>query len=349
METSDPQKILIVRLSSIGDIILTTPVLRGLRRRFPQAHIDYVTKASFSGLLDGNPHLHRVWVVPDNAGLAELLSALRTVRPEGYDLLVDLHKNWRSIVLRLGAGSTSATSYRKHVIRRALYVHLKQRSLSLPSATQRYLTAVAPLGVVDDGEGPELFLKPSLLRDTERRLRGYGWEGEAAIGLVPGAGYYTKRWPIERYAELGRRLEKTFKRQLFVFGGPEDKEMGRFVAERVGSAALNLAARLSLMESAAALSRCELVVANDTGLMHVADALGKKLVAIFGSTTEGLGFFPHGHDVRTVQTDVACRPCSHLGKRRCPKKHFRCMLDVPVEQVERESEALCRQPLTVTL
>jgi heptosyltransferase-2 len=348
MQTSDPQKILVLRLSSIGDVVLTTPVLRALRLRFPLARIDFLVKSKYACLLEGNPHLDRVLTLPDASGTSALLHTLADLRRQRYDLLIDLHKNWRTTLLRLGVRAPDSRVYRKHVFRRALYVWLKKDSLALPSTVQRYFHAVLPLGVVDDGRGPELHLSVSARRRTKVWLRELGWNGEPAIGLVPGAGYLTKCWPSERYAELGRRLAKPG-RQVFIFGSKEDQEAASLICHRVGPRAVNLAGRLSLSESVAAIGFCELVIANDTGLMHVANALGKKLVAIFGSTTGGLGFLPHGRDVRVIEADVGCRPCSHLGRSRCPRGHFRCMNDITVERVQQAAEHLWSVTESVTV
>ena len=347
MKSADPQKILVLRLSSIGDVVLTTPVLRALRRRYPSARIDFLVKSGYAGLLHRNPHLDGVLTLPDSAGAADLVRMLGKLRQQRYDLLIDLHRNWRSIFLRRAGGARAARVYRKHVVRRAFYVAFKRESLGLPSAVDRYFRAVRPLGVVDDGRGPKLHLPDSLRRRTGERLRELGWTGKSAIGLVPGAGYATKRWPAERYGELGRRLAAEFGVPVLVFGGVEDREVATVICRRIGSAAVDLAGRLSLSESAAALDFCDLVIANDTGLMHVANALGKKLVAIFGSTTGGLGFYPRGEKVRAVEIRLACRPCSHLGRNRCPKGHFRCMQDIPVEEVLRQAEHLSGAKSTV--
>ncbi len=352
MRKADPRKILVLRLSSIGDIVLTTPVLRALRRRFPRARIDYLVKARYAQLLSENPHLDRVLCFPDTAGLPELWDTLRRLRRERYDLLVDLHKNWRTAMLRMGTGAAERLAYRKYALRRAFYVLSKKPSFGLPGAVDRYFEAVVGLGVEDDGRGLELHVGSSTQRLTEAKLHRLGWSGTRAIALVPGAGYFTKRWPAERYAQLADRLATRFGCQIFVLGDQEDRLPAALIAGRLdGDAVVDLSSHLSLAESAAALRCCDLVVANDTGLMHMAAALGKKLVAIFGSTTEGLGFFPRGEKVRVIQAELACRPCSHLGRKRCPKGHFRCMREISVDQVFSAAAQLlgATQPVTSSI
>lgn len=347
MPGGPPQKILIVRLSSIGDIVLTTPVVRALRRRFPSAEIHYLVKAAYAGLVSENPNLDAVITFPDHARIKDLRRLLVRLRANRYDLCIDLHRSWRTAILRrLLAGRW--LTYRKHVVRRALYVVTKNERLALPPAVERYFRAVAPLGLSDDGRGTELHLPATVVWQTTTLLRQAGWAPGPTVGLVPGAGYFTKRWPPERFAELAVRLHAAVGSQILVFGSEADRAAAETIVGAVGEGGLNLAGRLSLMESVAALDCCDLVVANDTGLMHAADALGKNLVAIFGSTTSGLGFFPHGCRAVVVEAEVPCRPCSHLGRGRCPKGHFRCMEAISVSQVERAALRLYRAEDVIT-
>ena len=337
-----PDKILVVRFSSIGDIVLTTPLLRVLRRALPQARIDYVTKDVFAPLLEHNPRISGIRRLRAPYGLSELRQLTTELKELRYDLLLDLHNNLRSLFLRRSLGIQAAT-YRKGVLRRTLYVHLKWRSLApAPPVRRRYFDAVRGLGLEDDGGPPEIWLTPEERALARSRAEQSGANlSRPVVGLALGAGKETKRWPAEHFAELAHSLRKELGAEILLLGGPEDRTAAELVRDRLDGPMPDFVGRTSLRETAALLALCDLVVTNDSGPMHLAHALNKRIVAVFGGTTPELGFAPEGPHVRIVERrDVRCRPCSHIGRDRCPRGHFKCMVEIRPEEVKQAVEEL---------
>ncbi|MDZ7266737.1 MAG: lipopolysaccharide heptosyltransferase II [candidate division KSB1 bacterium] len=330
------KRILILRLSSIGDVVLVSPLVRVLRRRLPQAEIDFVVKAEFAELMRHNPHLNAVHEVPTAARLAGLQRLREKLADRRYDTVLDLHKNFRTQYLLHGLGAGQVLRYRKHVVRRWLHVRFKLATMrNLPPVYQRYLQAAAPLGVRDDGAGTELHWLPSHEAEAAQALPLTAHDRTLPmLALAPGAGYFTKRWPPEYFAELaGLLLARGRDCWIAVLGGEQDRAAGQQIAA-AGHRVIDLTGRLSLLAAAAVLARSRLVVANDSGLMHMAEAVKTPVLMLAGSTTRALGFFPQRRESLVLENQaLPCRPCSHLGHAACPRRHFRCMRDITPAQV----------------
>lgn len=330
----DPEKILVIRLSSIGDILLTTPFLRMLHARFPQSRIDYCIKERFQPLLALHPHLHTFLTFPESGGLAALWRLRQKIRRERYDVILDLHRNTRSWLLR--DRRARVTTFAKYYLRRWLLVRFGWNLFAtIEPVYRRYLQALAPWGVRDDGLGSDFALAEDEIIFGNNYLAAAGVHpGQPCFALAVGAGYETKQWPAEFYGELAQRLIRRFGGRVILFGAEKDREIGARVA-RFDAGIIDATGCLDIRRTAAVMAAVSLVVANDSGLMHLSVALHKKTVAIFGSTTKELGFFPDAPFSRVVENhSLTCRPCSHVGRHRCPKKHFRCMRDISVAEVE---------------
>jgi len=346
--TASPEKILIIRLSAIGDILLATPLLRALRQKHPQAKLDFAVKANFAGVLRHHPEIDHLYELDPAGGWAELRSLGKRLQHEHYDVVLDIHNNFRSRYLSYAANPRQVLRHRKHVLRRWLFVKTKINFMrEIPPIYRRYLAAAASLEIIatptfGSGRWLELFWSANEEQEAERALVTNNWQPHVPlIGLAPGAGYFTKRWPPEYFGELAAQFLRSGN-QVVVLGGPQDVGLAKIVAKRAESAQklsadadqmrtrfIDLTGALSLLASAVVIKRCQLLVANDSGLMHVAEAVGTPLIAIFGSTTRELGFFPQLATSRVVENrDLACRPCSHLGHRQCPRDHFRCMREI---------------------
>lgn len=344
---NDPGKILILRLSSIGDIVLTSPLVRALRRRFPSVAIDFVVKAEFAPLVQHNPNVNTVHVINPAAGLAGLWQVGRILREARYDIAIDLHKNFRSRFLAHACRAKRVLRYQKHVVRRGLFVKLKLNTMrQVAPIYQRYLAATAALHVANDGAGTELFWAQEHEREAERVAQQYGISrGQALLALAPGAGYFTKRWPAEYFAALAAQLAKRGSDHVIVIlGGPQDTEAARTItAAGAGGNIIDLTGRCSLLASAVFIKRSRLLVANDSGLMHIAEAVQTPVLMLAGSTTRELGFFPQRAHSRVLENQtLACRPCSHLGYHKCPAGHFRCMRELTPALVLAELQHMLR-------
>jgi len=330
----DPQKILVIRLSSIGDILLTSPLLRSLHRRFPQAQIDFCIKERYADLVKGHPYRrHRVSLAAPY-GWAELRRVRRLIRAEKYDLIVDVHRNLRSLFLR--DHRARIATYAKHYWKRWLLVHAGvNRYREVVPVHRRYMAGLAPWGIQADGQGLEFFLFEEEKAYARSRLAELGLDPSVRrIGFAVGAGHATKQWPAEHFIALAGLLAERTTLRIFIFGDDRDRTVARRIAAAIGRAAVDLSGTLNLRETAAMIAAMDLMVTNDSGLMHLAVALGIKTVSIFGCTTRELGFFPDAPFNRVVENSgLACRPCTTMGRRRCPKGHFRCMTEVTPEQV----------------
>jgi heptosyltransferase-2 len=330
-------KTLIIRLSSVGDVVLSSPLVRALHGRYPDCQIDFLVKAEYADLVRFNPHVARVIQFPDGGTLGDLVRLRRTVISSRYDLIIDIHDSIRSRYLSAGAGKVTRINKRK--IARALLVNFKLDVYDYfggaPDVTARYLEAVHPWGVEDDRGGPELFFPPDLRVAVERILSAERLApGTMCIGVCPCARHGNKMWPGEGFAESAGRLAQQHGLPVILFGGADEREMCTAIEAMINSAhprvsVLNLAGRLSLLETGCTMDRCAVVLANDTGLMHIAAARGVPVVAVFGPTVRKFGFFPRGERATVVEhPGLSCRPCTHIGLPRCPLGHFRCMKEI---------------------
>jgi lipopolysaccharide heptosyltransferase II len=335
-----PNKILIIRFSSIGDIVLSTALLRVARARFPNAQIDFLTKREYADLVRSNPNINHVYEFNSAGGFAGLRELKKKLRTEQYDLVVDIHNSLRSRYVRNGIAPKVVT-INKHLWARFLLVKFKWNVYRhIISVADRYVESLKEYGVVNDGKGLELFIPDETRSNVTNVIAKYKLnEYEVVVGLCPAARHETKRWPQERFVELGIQLAQTNNAKILLLGGKEDAMLCRMIAEKINaetgnSSAEDVSGKFSLLETAAVMEHCDVVVSNDTGLMHIVAAMKRKLVAIFGSTVKELGFFPVGtKSVVLERNDLSCRPCSHIGRASCPKKHFRCMKDISVEVV----------------
>jgi heptosyltransferase II len=332
-------KMLFIRMSSIGDIILTTPLVRAAKKSFPEASIDFLTKKQYQQLLEHNPNIRRAIGFDTSKGIRGLVRLIEELRAEKYDLVVDLHVNPRSILVRYLCGARMQRRAQKYSLERRL---LKWTRINLlknaPPVAERYFTALEDFNVKPDGLGPEVYVSRLDQARAKKFMDLAGLSDRTLIGLAPGASKFTKRWPAENYALVGERLAREFNAGVLILGGDEDMKVCEEVVSRLKSAGiapvLNLAGELSILQSTAAISRVKLLVSNDTALMHLAAAAGTPVAAVFGPTTRAMGFFPYSKKSVVIENErLACRPCSLHGDPACPKKHFKCMLEIKPEEV----------------
>lgn len=322
-------RILIIRLSSIGDIILTSSFIRQTRIAFPQAHIDFIVKKQFSELIIFNPHIDHVFNL-DTAKEKEEMPDLRNrIKKNKYDFIFDLHNNFRSNRLTKGL---SKRTIRKDKLNRFLLVYTGlNRYQQVTPIPLRYLQTGLKAGIKDDGNGLDLFW-PNRYEQLADRIVAQMKPNRVFYALAPGAAHFSKRWPIDRFKKLTELILNKTKSSVVILGSKEEQpEMESLV---IDPRVMNLAGKLSLLESATILNRSQALVTNDSGLMHMASAVQTPLVAIFGSTVKELGFFPFRCKHAILEKkDLNCRPCSHIGRKDCPKKHFKCMLELDADLV----------------
>jgi heptosyltransferase-2 len=325
-------RVLLVRFSSIGDIVLTTPLVRALRRRHPDAQLIYVTKRAMAPLVADNPHLSQVIALEPDEPLTQLARRLRALQPTHS---LDLHGSLRSAALRaLVRGRW--WGYAKRKLARTLLVTTKLDLYrgDVPVA-ERYFEAARRLDVTPDGGPPEFFLGAAARARVARWLAERGLATEPLAALAPGAAHATKRWPMAHWQALGGRLREMGYR-LVVLGGPDD----RGVAQQLGPFAESAAGEFTLQETGACLARAKVLISGDTGVMHMATGVGTPVVALFGPTVRAFGFFPYHARATVLAQDLRCRPCSTMGTARCPLGHHRCLVDLLPAQVAAAVERL---------
>ncbi len=335
------RKILVIRLSSIGDIILTSPMLRVLKTAHPDCELHFITRTEYRELLEYDPHIDRLMLVDTSEGSSGLEALNLSLAREHYDAVFDLHNNFRSRRLRNGL-SAHLHCINKRGLRRfllvAAHVNTYGEVLAVPD---RYIETAARYGIAPDTEGPRLYLTEEIRKVAARKLSDAGVDpGVALTGCCPGSRHFTKRWPTEQFSELASSLAANGA-VLLLFGGADDRETAAAIRSAAPANVHDLTGQLSLLETAAAMEHCRAVIANDSGLMHMATAMRRPVVALFGSTVREFGFFPYHSPAVVLETEgLRCRPCTHIGRASCPKGHFACMRSITALHVLEALERL---------
>jgi lipopolysaccharide heptosyltransferase II len=310
---------LLVRFSSIGDVLLTTPLIRALRARHPDARLVFVTKASLAPLVGDNPHLNDVVTLAPGEPLAPLAARLRTLNPTRG---LDLHGSLRSRALRWLV-PCAWRGYGKRRLARGVLIATKidLYGRSRPVA-ERYFAAARGLDVRPDGQPPDFFLGAAARARADRWIADHGLDGASVVAVAPGAAHATKRWAPPRWQAVVAGLRAAGYGVVCV-GGPTDRDVAHALA-----GAANAAGELSLQETGAVLARARALISGDTGVMHMATGVGTPVVALFGPTVRQFGFFPYQAAAVVLQRPLDCRPCSAMGSARCPMGHHRCLDDI---------------------
>jgi ADP-heptose:LPS heptosyltransferase len=318
-------KVLILRFSSIGDIVLTTPVVRCLKQQ-SGAEIHFLSKQAFESILISNPYIDRVFLFQKN--ISEVIPALQA---EQYDYIIDLHHNMRSRWVRWRLRRPAYT-FDKLNIEKWLLVNTGIDRLPDIHIVDRYMAAAAPLGIEYDGKGLDFFIP----EDSDWRYSTQAGQIPARpyIAFVLGATHATKRLPEEKIIDICSQLQQ----DVILLGGKNEMEMGQRVAKAAGPHIINLCGLLSLNTSASVLRDAAIVLTHDTGLMHIAAAFQKTIVSVWGNTIPEFGMYPFYATPLQRNTSLevkglSCRPCSKIGYDRCPKNHFSCMQNIRTEQI----------------
>ncbi len=316
-------KILVIRFSSIGDIVLTTPVIRGLKKQLPDCVLHYATKKEYHSLLRSNPYIDKIHLLDHS--IDDLLSSIRAER---FDYVIDLQKNLRSLWIKFNLDATTY-SFNKLNIRKWITVNLKWNVMPRKHIVDRYLEACKPIGIKNDGAGLDYFIQ----KDEEvplsdlplTHLHGY-------VVLVLGATYYTKRIPLNKAQEICSKL----KSPIVLIGGREEKGMGDELAREFPLSVYNACGLYSINQSASIIEGAKHIITSDTGMMHIAAACKKNISVLWGNTIPEFGmgaYYPSDwvSSAANYEVKLNCRPCSKLGFDRCPKKHFNCMMQQDID------------------
>ena len=305
-------KILVVRFSSIGDIVLTTPVVRMLKKQL-NAQVHYLTKSSYVSLLKNNPYIDSVYQIENS--INEVIADLKK---ENYDYVIDLHNNLRTQILKIRLG-VPAKSFNKLNMEKFMMTNFKMDTMPKVHIVDRYLETAKYLGVKNDNKGLDFFLSANDKVDVSIFTKDY-------IVFVIGGQHATKILPNEKIISIINKVNKP----VLLVGGPEDFERGEQIVASTNNT-LNTCGKYSVLQSASLVQQAKMVITHDTGMMHIAAAFGQKIYSVWGNTVPEFGMYPYieNEDSKRIEVQaLSCRPCSKIGYAKCPKGHFKCMQEI---------------------
>jgi ADP-heptose:LPS heptosyltransferase len=320
------QKILVIRFSSIGDIVLTTPVVRALKQQIPEVEMHYLTKKTNYSLLQNNKYIDKIHLLED----ADLFHKLRK---EKFDYIVDLHKNLRSFKIKLALGVKSK-SFQKLNLKKLLLVKFKINNMPNVHIVDRYLETASKLGVKNDNKGLDYFLQEEDYISSDALPLDF--QG-GYIAIVVGSKHYTKQMPLELLIRICKGIDKP----IILLGDKTDFAKATQIEKEVGVKVFNGCGAYNINQSSAVIKNSLGVITADTGLMHIASALDKNIICLWGNTVMDFGMYPYRSENSQAEThnfevkNLSCRPCSKLGYKQCPKKHFKCMNAQNVDEIIR--------------
>lgn len=317
-------KILIIRFSSIGDIVLTTPVIRCLKKQVPHARLHFAVKKNFLPVVEANPYLDKIHVLEN-----DLHALIEELKQEKFDYIVDLHKNARTLRIKNALPKAADFTFNKLNIEKWLLTALKINMLPAKHIVDRKFIAVKHFRVVNDGKGLDYFIpEKDVVKETDiptSHMHGY-------IGVVIGAAHATKKLPVEKLKELCSKIHHP----IILLGGKEDADAAKEIASVDPVKIYNACGKFNLNESADLVRKAKIIISHDTGLMHIAAAFKKPIISVWGNTIPEFGMYPYygNTEVSSQQYEVRnlrCRPCSKIGYNKCPKKHFKCMMQQDID------------------
>lgn len=319
------KKILIIRFSSIGDIVLTTPIIRVIRNTYRQAEINFLTKSSFKSLVEESPYIDKVITLEKGNDQ----SLIKLLKNEKYDAVIDLHKNLRTLKIRL-ALRTKWYTFDKLNFKKWLFVNIKVNRLPKEHIVERYFRCLEPLNIINDKQGIDYFLPKNFSMD----LTKWSLQKKNFVCIAIGGTYETKQIPKSLILDIIKRLNKSI--VLLGAGKAEEIKSESIMTNIAKSDIINLCGKLTIHESAYVIKNASSLITGDTGLMHIASGFDTPIKSIWGNTHRDFGMFayrPQAYSVEDFVIPLPCNPCSKLGSDKCPEGHFKCMLDQNAEQI----------------
>jgi ADP-heptose:LPS heptosyltransferase len=327
-------KVLIIRFSSIGDIVLTTPVIRCVKKQIPNVEVHFLTKYAHRTVLNNNPYIDKLHLMDES-----LEQVIHLLKQENFDYIIDLHHNLRTLQVKRALKKAKAFSFSKLNVQKWLLTNFKINWMPAVHIVDRYLDTTKKLGVRNDGQGLDYFIpEKDMVKDNDiphSHILGY-------VAIVIGAAHATKCLTAEKLKELCKAIEHP----IILLGGPEDRAKGDLVAAHDTIKIYNSCGKFNLNESADLVRRAKLIVTHDTGLMHIAAAFRKPILAIWGNTVPQFGMYPYFGQlsqfgsstnslVENFEVKLGCRPCSKIGHDNCPRGHFKCMQNQNIAEIAR--------------
>ena len=332
-------KFLIIRFSSIGDIVLTTPAIRCLKKQIPDAEVHFLTKEKMKAVTIANPYIDKFhYYTNDLNAIAE------EIKKEDFDYIIDLHKNIRTYLLSLKLFNTKAEwlNYRKLSFEKFILTKLKINLMPKRHISLRCIDALASLGVYDDGKGLDYFIPENEYVKDEDLPHGHLF---GYVAIVIGATHNTKKLPVYKLQEICASIDYP----TVLIGGKEDKEQGNQIASINQQKIFNACGKFSLNESADLVRKAKLVISHDTGLQYIACAFQKPVFAIWGGTSPKLQVEPFYGTANTslhknfIVPGLPCQPCSNYGTKTCPRGHFKCMKNQNIDLIVKTAASYLKQ------
>jgi ADP-heptose:LPS heptosyltransferase len=311
-----PKKILIIRFSSIGDIVLCSPIVRCIKQKFPLAELCFLTKEMYKDLVIYNPNLTTIIGLKES--INETITQLKLAQ---FDLVIDLHNNIRSRFICANLGVESI-HYQKGNLHKFALILFKKSPYNTLHVVDRYFESVEELGVQNDGNGLDFYIDLNIEQKLIPKINALN---NYAV-LVLGANYYTKRIPLKKVEEIIERIGIP----LILIGGLSEMDLAQQLSHKYVNIS-NQVGKTNLLESAIYIKHANFIITPDTGMMHIAAAFKKKIYVVWGSTTPEFGFWPYygkNYENKTTHllvSNISCNPCSRMGSETCPKGHFKCM------------------------
>jgi len=316
-------KILIIRFSSIGDIVLTTPVIRNLKQQGEDIEIHYLTKKKYAAILENNPYIDKLHLL-DNS----ISKTIDELRKEYFHYIIDLHKNLRTKRVKLGL-RTISFDFDKINLAKWLIVNLKINKLPSMHIVDRYMDTIKFFIDKNDNKGLDYFIPE---KDEVDILDFPDIFNKQYIAFAIGAQHFTKRLPKEKIISICKKIQQP----IVLLGDKNDAIIGEEIKKSVGNNIYNACGKYNLNQSASIVKQAKLLISHDTGLMHIASALKKKIISIWGNTIPEFGMYPYfageGSEIIEVK-NLKCRPCSKIGYKKCPKNHFNCMNNIDEDNI----------------
>ena len=339
------QRILVIRFSSLGDIVLLTPLFRELKKLFPDSQLDFLTSTTFAAICENNPHIEKILALDRSEGMDGLNRMARTIKETDYDLVFDAHQSLRSRLLRKRAFGTfnsfsprvlkvNKRSFKRNVLL-LFKIDLFERPISQREAYCSMLQALAPDEKLDLTS--ELFPHETDRQKIEELMASTATNGAPLVAIGPGASFEGKCWPKERFLELSQRLLAAHI-GVVLLGGTNDAEP-QWIMEHADKKPINLSGQLTFLQSAELLKRCKLAISNDSAIVHLSEAMGTPSIVFFGPTVQQFGYGPFLPQSVILEKKMDCRPCSRNGKGKCTNENpRRCLTEIKLSEVVEKVE-----------
>lgn len=297
---------------------MTTPVIRCIKEQKPETEIHYLTKKSFKEILENNPYITKIHTIEKN--VKDVISDLKK---ENFDLVIDLHSNLRSSQVKINLGKPAYT-FKKLNFKKWMLVNFKINTMPALHIVDRYMKTVEQFGIHNDNKGLDYFIpeKDEIKSSSLPSMHQNGY-----IGFVIGAKHFTKQLPTEKIISICKKINQP----IILLGGKGDIARANEIGKAIGTNIYNACGKYNLNQSASLIKQAKKIITHDTGLMHIAAAFKKEILSVWGNTVPAFGFTPYLPDPKSKMIEVknlSCRPCSKIGYDKCPKGHFKCLVDI---------------------